>query len=124
MAQLSRLLPDLGEHIDVAHRRLGHDLASVHGEPARRDARLGDVARPARRRPAGDGGPLKGLYFVGHWTRPGGGITPVIVSAMRAARAVLSGRPDDEAASHGDGLVAAASAPSPQTIEAIHANLP
>jgi hypothetical protein len=30
--------------------------------------------------------PLAGLYTVGHWTRPGGGITPVIVSAQRAAR--------------------------------------
>jgi hypothetical protein len=31
-------------------------------------------------------GPLAGLYTVGHWTRPGGGITPVIVSAQRAAK--------------------------------------
>jgi prolycopene isomerase len=36
-------------------------------------------------------GPVDGLYLVGHWTRPGGGITPVIVSAMRAAEAVLGG---------------------------------
>ncbi len=33
--------------------------------------------------------PLKDLYFVGQWTQPGGGITPVIVSAMRAADAVM-----------------------------------
>lgn len=33
-------------------------------------------------------GPLKGLYYTGHWTRPGGGITPVIVSAMKVAAAV------------------------------------
>jgi phytoene dehydrogenase-like protein len=32
--------------------------------------------------------PLPGLYFVGHWTRPGGGITPVIVSAMRVAELI------------------------------------
>jgi phytoene dehydrogenase-like protein len=31
---------------------------------------------------------IQNLYFVGHWTRPGGGITPVIVSAMQAAREV------------------------------------
>ena len=31
-------------------------------------------------------GPLAGLYTVGHWTRPGGGITPVIVSAQQAAK--------------------------------------
>lgn len=34
-------------------------------------------------------GPVDGLYLVGHWTRPGGGITPVIVSALHAAEAIL-----------------------------------
>jgi prolycopene isomerase len=33
--------------------------------------------------------PIQNLYFVGQWTRPGGGITPVIVSAMRAADMVV-----------------------------------
>jgi phytoene dehydrogenase-like protein len=37
-------------------------------------------------------GPLKNLYFTGHWTQPGGGITPVIVSAMQVATAVARGR--------------------------------
>ena len=41
--------------------------------------------------------PIDGLYLVGHWTRPGGGITPVIVSAQRVARMILSGG----ASSHG-----------------------
>jgi prolycopene isomerase len=36
--------------------------------------------------------PVRGLYFVGHWTRPGGGITPVIISAMDAARAITGVR--------------------------------
>jgi phytoene dehydrogenase-like protein len=40
-------------------------------------------------RPAIDG-PVRNLYFTGHWTRPGGGITPVIVSAVDAARAITS----------------------------------
>ena len=35
--------------------------------------------------------PIRNLYLVGHWTRPGGGITPVIVSAQQAAAAVLHG---------------------------------
>jgi phytoene dehydrogenase-like protein len=43
---------------------------------------LGDL-RPAVRTPIED------LYLAGHWTRPGGGITPVIVSALRAAEAVV-----------------------------------
>lgn len=124
MARLKRLLPDLVGKIDVAlsasamtsHRFTGNRHGAMLGWEMSPD-QLGDD-RP------GVVGPLKGLFFVGHWTRPGGGITPVIISAMRAAKAVLSGRPDDEAAGRGDGLVAAASAPSPQTIEAIHANLP
>lgn len=36
--------------------------------------------------------PIEGLYLVGHWTQPGGGITPVIVSAQKVARLILSGR--------------------------------
>lgn len=36
--------------------------------------------------------PFDNLHFVGHWTRPGGGVAPVIVSAMRASEAILSGR--------------------------------
>jgi len=39
-------------------------------------------------------GPVPGLFLVGHWTRPGGGITPVIVSATEVARRVVgSSRP-------------------------------
>lgn len=33
-------------------------------------------------------GPVDGLYFTGHWAQPGGGITPVIVSAVEVARAI------------------------------------
>jgi phytoene dehydrogenase-like protein len=32
--------------------------------------------------------PFKNLYFVGHWTQPGGGITPVMISAMQAAQLI------------------------------------
>ena len=35
--------------------------------------------------------PVKNLYLVGHWTQPGGGITPVIVSAQRVARMIVAG---------------------------------
>lgn len=37
-------------------------------------------------------GPIRNLFFVGHWTRPGGGITPVMVSARRVAHIILDGR--------------------------------
>ena len=36
-------------------------------------------------------GPFKNLFFVGHWTQPGGGITPVMISALRAARQITQG---------------------------------
>ena len=36
-------------------------------------------------------GPVDNLYLTGHWTQPGGGITPVIVSAMQTAEAVIRG---------------------------------
>jgi prolycopene isomerase len=39
----------------------------------------------------GVSGPVRNLYLTGHWTRPGGGITPVLVSAMHAAEAVVNG---------------------------------
>lgn len=53
---------------------------------------LGDK-RPANR------GPVDNLWHVGHWTRPGGGITPVIVSAIEVAREVAraAGPRNDEA---------------------------
>jgi len=32
--------------------------------------------------------PVAGVHLVGHWTRPGGGITPVMLSALRVAESV------------------------------------
>jgi prolycopene isomerase len=32
--------------------------------------------------------PLEDLFFVGHWTQPGGGITPVLISAVLAAERI------------------------------------
>jgi phytoene dehydrogenase-like protein len=39
--------------------------------------------------------PIRNLYLVGHWTRPGGGITPVIVSAQQVAAAVIHGAKEE-----------------------------
>jgi phytoene dehydrogenase-like protein len=41
-------------------------------------------------------GLVRGLFMVGHWTRPGGGITPVMVSAMEVARRVTAERLQDD----------------------------
>jgi prolycopene isomerase len=56
-------------------------------------------------------GPVENLYFVGHWTRPGGGITPVIVSAMRVAE-LITASPGTAASPRGRGGVATVGVPS------------
>lgn len=38
--------------------------------------------------------PIRNLYFVGHWTRPGGGITPVMISARRVAQIIIDSPQD------------------------------
>ncbi|MEZ5332161.1 MAG: NAD(P)/FAD-dependent oxidoreductase [Thermoanaerobaculia bacterium] len=55
-------------------------------------AMLGWEMSPAQLGPGRPGilGPVEGVVLTGHWVRPGGGITPVIVSAQEAARAVLA----------------------------------
>lgn len=45
-------------------------------------------------------GPVDDLYLVGHWTQPGGGITPVIVSAVEVAK-LVSGRASGRQVSSG-----------------------
>jgi phytoene dehydrogenase-like protein len=49
--------------------------------------------------------PVDNVYLTGHWTQPGGGITPVIVSAQRVARCILTGR-DSAAQENGRDLAA------------------
>jgi prolycopene isomerase len=86
LGRLERLLPGIGARIAVrtsASARtswrftLNHQGAMLGWEmsPEQVGASRPDLT-----------GPLAGLYTVGHWTRPGGGITPVIVSAQLAAK--------------------------------------
>ncbi len=42
-------------------------------------------------RPSLDCG-IKNLFFTGHWTQPGGGITPVIISAYQVAQKILGNK--------------------------------
>jgi phytoene dehydrogenase-like protein len=88
LAHLEQLLPGIGRRIVVrssasAHTSwrftLNHQGAMLGWEmsPEQLAAGRPDVA-----------GPIAGLYAVGHWTRPGGGITPVIVSAQQVAKLV------------------------------------
>ena len=88
MSNIERMIPGFSEKIVVktsataftSHRyTLNH-----HG------AMLGWEMSPdqiGQQRPALNG-LIENLYFVGHWTQPGGGITPVIVSAMEVAKKI------------------------------------
>jgi phytoene desaturase len=93
MENLERVIPGFTEKIVVklsasaltSHRfTLNHQGAMLGWEMS--PDQLGDN-RPALN------GMLKNLYFVGHWTQPGGGITPVIVSAMQVARKIMGQQP-------------------------------
>jgi prolycopene isomerase len=88
-AHLAHVVPGIERHIVVK--------LSASAETARRftlntaGAMLGWEMAPDQvgaGRP-GIKGPVEGLFLVGHWTRPGGGVTPVIISAQRAAEAIL-----------------------------------
>ncbi len=89
---LEQILPGIKERIVVqtsasartSWRFTGNRFGAMLGWEMSPD-QLG-AARPDIR------GPVDGLFLVGHWTRPGGGITPVIVSAMRAAEAITGSR--------------------------------
>lgn len=96
---LERCLPGLSEKVAVklsasaqtSYRyTLNHHGAMLGWEMS--PGQLGDL-RP------GVEGPFKNLYFVGHWARPGGGITPVMISAMRAAKRILGSVGEQVAAS-------------------------
>lgn len=85
---LERVLPGISKHIVVklsasartSQRFTLNQAGSMLGWEMSPE-QLGD-SRPANR------GPVGGLYLVGHWTRPGGGITPVMISAVRVAQMI------------------------------------
>ena len=92
IANLERLMPGISEKIVV--RLSASALTSQKYTLNHHGAMLGWEMSPDQlgsKRPDVVG-PIKNLYLVGHWTQPGGGITPVIVSAMRAAKMIARGR--------------------------------
>ena len=91
-AQLERAIPGVGERIvfqTSATALTGWRFTRNH-----RGAMLGWEMAPDQLGGARPGieTPVGGLYMVGHWVRPGGGITPVIVSACWVAEAVTGRR--------------------------------
>ena len=90
LGHLGSLIPNIQEKIVVclsASAKTSHRFTlNCHG------AMLGWEMSPDQlgaHRP-GIKSPIERLYFAGQWTRPGGGITPVIISAMRAAEKVIA----------------------------------
>ena len=94
LADLRRMIPGFDDHVvikisataNTSYRYTMNYQGAMLGWEMAPD-QLGD-ARPSNTTP------IDNLYLVGHWTRPGGGITPVMVSAQRVANLVLTGRPD------------------------------
>ena len=102
MARLRQLLPGIDDHIVV--KSSASAMTSFHFTNNREGGMLGFEMSPeqlgANRLPVYT--PVDNLYLTGHWTQPGGGITPVIVSAQRVAKIILTGRDEgrDLAASY------------------------
>lgn len=89
---LERVLPGIRKHIVVSSSASA--MTSHRFTLNLRGAMLGWEMSPDQLgldRPAQELG-IQDLYCVGHWTQPGGGITPVIVSAQQAAAKILAGR--------------------------------
>ena len=91
MNNLERVIPGFSQKVVV--KLSASALTSQRYTVNHHGAMLGWEMSPdqlGERRPALNG-LVKNLYFTGHWTQPGGGITPVIVSAMQVARKITEG---------------------------------
>ncbi|HEX4602610.1 MAG TPA: NAD(P)/FAD-dependent oxidoreductase [Candidatus Angelobacter sp.] len=93
MSSLEKCLPGIGGKVAVrlsATAQTSHRYTLNH-----HGAMLGWAMSPdqlGEKRPDIQS-PFRNLYFIGHWTRPGGGITPVMISAMQAVKLILGGEP-------------------------------
>jgi phytoene dehydrogenase-like protein len=94
LERLEAVLPGIGGHIVSVQSASA--MTSWRFTLNRHGAMLGWEMSPGQlgaNRPSVEG-PVRNLHLAGHWTRPGGGITPVIVSAVDAARAIVGGQGD------------------------------
>ena len=86
VARLEEQIPGVSSHI--SSRQSASALTSWRFTLNRHGAMLGWEMSPdqlGESRPSVEG-PVRHLYLCGHWTRPGGGITPVIMSAIDVAQ--------------------------------------
>ena len=88
VARLEAEIPGVGAHIIT--RQSASALTSWRFTLNSHGSMLGWEMSPEQLGPNRPGieGPVRNLYLCGHWTRPGGGITPVIVSAVDVARRI------------------------------------
>jgi phytoene desaturase len=92
MGNLERVIPGFSDHLVV--KLSASALTSYRFTLNHCGAMLGWELAPDQ---LGENRPdivsaVSNLYFVGHWTQPGGGITPVMVSAMRVAELITGVR--------------------------------
>lgn len=88
MSRVEQVIPGISGQIVV--RQSASALTSWRFTLNRHGAMLGWEMSPDQLgggRPSIEG-PVQNLLFTGHWTRPGGGITPVIISAIDVAEAI------------------------------------
>jgi phytoene dehydrogenase-like protein len=88
MKNLEKIIPGLSEKILI--RTSASALTSHRFTLNYQGSMLGWEMSPEQlgdKRP-GVRSPVNNLYFVGHWVEPGGGITPVLVSAIKAAKMI------------------------------------
>ncbi|MEQ1886248.1 MAG: NAD(P)/FAD-dependent oxidoreductase [Bryobacteraceae bacterium] len=97
MGRLRKILPGIDDQIVV--RLSASAMTSYRFTGNREGAMLGFEMSPEQLGPSRLPiyTPIRDLYLTGHWTQPGGGITPVIVSAQRVARTILTGKDDGRA---------------------------
>lgn len=90
LTQMERVFPGLGDHVEVAV--VGTPLTNMRYTGNRAGAVYGfensPVDNPGWR--LSQKGPLKGLWFTGAWTRPGGGYQPCLMSGRNAAHKILT----------------------------------
>ena len=92
LARLREVLPGIDRHIVV--RLSASAWTSYYYTNNWQGAMLGWEMSPGQLGSARlpNATAVENFYLVGHWTQPGGGITPVIISAQRVARMILTGR--------------------------------
>ena len=88
IARFEAKVPGVSERI--VSRQAASAMTSWRFTLNRAGAMLGWEMSPSQLgegRPSTEG-PVRNCYCTGHWTRPGGGITPVIISAMQVAQRI------------------------------------